>query len=106
MNMQMLMKQAQKMQKDMEKSKEEVSKMTFTSKQPLVEVTVNGNKEVTNIKINEEFQLDDIEVLQDMLLIALNDAIGQATKEMESKLGNLSSKNVIKKLTSIDSLTK
>ena len=63
MNMQMLMKQAQKMQKDMEKSKEEVAKMNFTSKQPLVEVTVNGNKEVTNIKISEDFQLDDIEVL-------------------------------------------
>ena len=91
MNMQMLMKQAQKMQKDMEKSKEEVSKMTFTSKQPLVEVTVNGDKKVTNIKISDEVTTDDIEILQDMILIAINDAIGQATKAMEDKMGNLSS---------------
>ncbi|MBQ9023644.1 MAG: YbaB/EbfC family nucleoid-associated protein [Bacilli bacterium] len=91
MNMQMLMKQAQKMQKDMEKSKEEVAKMTFIGKQPLVEVTVNGNKEVTNIKINEEISSDDIEVLQDMILLATNDALKQASKAMEDKMGNLSS---------------
>ena len=91
MNMQMLMKQAQKMQKDMEKSKEEVSKMTFTSKNQLVEVTVNGNKEVTNIKIEEGINVDDLEVLQDMILLATNDALKQATKAMEDKLGNLSS---------------
>ena len=91
MNMQMLMKQAQKMQKDMEKSKEEVSKMTFTSKQPLVEVTVNGDKQITNIKISDEIKTDDIEVLQDMILLATNDAINQATKAMEDKMGNISS---------------
>jgi len=91
MNMQMLMKQAQKMQKDMEKSKEEVSKMTFTAKNQLVEVTVNGDKEVTNIKIEEGISTDDLEVLQDMILLATNDALKQATKAMEDKLGNLSS---------------
>lgn len=91
MNMQMLMKQAQKMQKDMEKSKEEVSKMTFTGKQPLVEVTVNGDKKITNIKISENVTKDDIEVLQDMILLATNDALNQASKAMEDKLGNLSS---------------
>ena len=91
MNMQMLMKQAQKMQKNMEKSKEEVSKMIFTSKQPWVEVTVNGDKKVTDIKISEDITKDDIEVLQDMILLAMNDAISQANKAMEDKMGNLSS---------------
>ena len=91
MNMQMLMKQAQKMQKDMEKAQDELSKMTFTAKQPLVEVTINGECELTNIKIDENITSDDIEVLQDMILIAFNEAIKNAKKEKESKLGNVSS---------------
>lgn len=91
MNLNMLMQQANKMQKDMQKAKEEVSKMTFTSKQPLVEVTVNGDKNITNIKINEEITSEDIEILQDMIMLAVNDAIGQATKAMEDKLGNFAS---------------
>ena len=47
MNINMLMQQAKKMQNDMEKAKEEVSKKTFTAKQPLVEVEVNGDTEIT-----------------------------------------------------------
>ena len=44
MNIQALMKQAQNMQKEIQKAQEEVGKMEFTSKKELVEVTVNGNK--------------------------------------------------------------
>ncbi len=91
MNMQMLMQQANKMKKDMEKAQEEVSKMTFTSKQPLVEVTVNGDKQITDIKINNDITSDDIEVLQDMILLATNDAIKQASDTMEQKLGKFGS---------------
>ena len=90
MNMQMLMKQAQKMQKDMEKAQEELSKMTFTSSQPLVDVTINGECEILDIKIKEEITSDDKEVLQDMILLAVNDAVNQAKKAKESKLGNMS----------------
>lgn len=88
MNMNMIMQQAKKVKKDMEKAQEEVSKMHFTSKQQLVEVTVNGDKIVENIKIDENIEKDDIEMLEDMLLIALNDALGQADKAMKDKLGN------------------
>ncbi len=91
MNMNMLMQQAKKMQKDMENAKEEVSKMLFTSKQPLVEVTVNGDKVVTDIKINEDITSEDVEILQDMIMLAVNDAIKQANKAMEDKLGNFAS---------------
>ena len=91
MNMNMIMQQAKKMQKDMENAKEEVSKMLFTSKQPLVEVTVNGDKVITNIKINEDISKDDIEILQDMIMLAVNDAISQANKTMEDKLGSFAS---------------
>ena len=68
MNIQALMKQAQNMQKEIQKAQEEVGKMEFTSKKELVEVTVNGNKEVLSVKIDENVEKDDIEVLQDMIL--------------------------------------
>ena len=74
-----------------EKAKEEVGKLLFTSKQPLVEVTVNGNKEVVEVKILGEITKDDIEILQDMILLATNDAIQKADKAMQERLGNLSS---------------
>ena len=90
MNIQALMKQAQNMQKEIQKAQEEVGKMEFTSKKELVEVTVNGNKEVLSVKIDENIEKDDIEVLQDMILIATNDAINQANAEMEKRLGKYS----------------
>ena len=60
MNMQALMRQAQAMQKEVQKAQEEVGKMEFTSKKELVEVTVNGNKEVLSVKIDENIEKDDI----------------------------------------------
>ena len=69
MNINMLMQQAKKMQNDMEKAKEEVSKKTFTAKQPLVEVEVNGDTEITKISISKDIEKEDIEVLEDMILI-------------------------------------
>ncbi len=90
MNIQALMKQAQNMQKEIQKAQEEVGKMEFTSKKELVEVTVNGNKQVLSVKIDENIEKDDIEVLQDMILIATNDAINQANAEMEKRLGKYS----------------
>ena len=91
MNIQALMKQAQNMQKEIQKAQEEVGKMEFTSKKELVEVTVNGNKEVLSVKIDENVEKDDIEVLQDMILLATNDAINQANAKKEKRLGKYSS---------------
>ena len=91
MNMQMLMQQAKKMQKDMEKAQAELKSMTFSSKQPLVEVTINGDLEIIDVKVSNEITSDDAEVLQDMILIATNDAIKQAKKVKEEKLGNVGS---------------
>ena len=90
MNIQALMKQAQNMQKEIQKAQEEVGKMEFISKKELVEVTVNGNKQVLSVKIDENIEKDDIEVLQDMILITTNDAINQANAEMEKRLGKYS----------------
>ena len=91
MNINQLMQQAQKMQKDMEKSQKEVAAMNFTAKQELVEVEMDGNKTVKKVTINKDIEKDDIEALEDMVLIAVNDCINQVDKAMESKLGKYKS---------------
>lgn len=87
MNIQAMMKQAQKMQKDMLNTKEEINNMNFEGKSSFVTVVVNGNKEVISVKIGNEFEFDDIEMLQDMIVIALNDAMKKVDKEIETKMG-------------------
>ena len=89
MNIQALMKQAQSLQKDMLKSKEEIDKMEFTSTKDLVTVKVNGKKEVLKVDIQRDadFSVDDLEILEDMIMVALNDAFKQVDKETEKKMG-------------------
>ena len=70
----------------MQKAQEEVGKMIFTSEQPLVKVEVNGKKEIVSIKIKEDIELDDLEMLEDMIMIAINDALVKASNEMEQRL--------------------
>ena len=90
MNMNQILKQAQQMQKDMLKAQEEVGKMTFTATKDLVTVEVNGNRQVTKVTLSEDIDTDDIEMLEDMILLATNDALAQAEAEMEKKLGKFS----------------
>ena len=88
MNMQAMVQQAQKLQRDMLKAKDEVEGKTFTSKQSLVEVVMKGNKEVLSVKIEaENLDKEDIEMLEDMIVLAVNENIKQIDKEMENKLG-------------------
>lgn len=88
MNMQAMMQQAQKLQRDMLKAKDEVEGKTFTSKQSLVEVVMKGNKEVLSVKIEaENLDKEDIEMLEDMIVLAVNENIKQIDKEIENKLG-------------------
>ena len=89
MNLQALMKQAQSLQKDMLKSKEEIDKMEFTSTKDLVTVKVNGKKEVLKVDIqrDDDFSVDDLDILEDMIMVALNDAFKQVDKETEKKMG-------------------
>ena len=88
MNMQAMLKQAQKLQSDMMKSQEEIHKMNFTGKSSMVSVTINGKGEVTDVKYDvEELEKDDIEMLQDMTMLAFNDAKKQLDKVTEEKMG-------------------
>ncbi|MFC0274872.1 YbaB/EbfC family nucleoid-associated protein [Metabacillus herbersteinensis] len=77
-NMQKMMKQMQKMQKDMEKAQEELALKTVegTVAGGMVTVTVNGQKEVLSVTIKEEVvDPEDIDMLQDLVLAATNDAL-------------------------------
>lgn len=87
MNINMIMQQAQKMQKDLKKTQEEIEKQTFTSKQELVEVEMSGDKKLKKVSISSSITSEDIEILEDMILIAVNDTINQIDKKMEEKLG-------------------
>ena len=88
MNIQAMMKQAQKLQKEMMNAKEEIDNKTYTGTSSFVTVNVKGNKTIENIKINQE-QLDkeDIEMLEDILTVAINNAMKEIDKETEQKMG-------------------
>lgn len=90
MNMQALMAQAQRMQKDIMQKKEEINNKTYTEKNELVEVVFNGKKEMLSLTIlnKESLGVDDIEVLEDMIKIAINNCLGQIDKEINEKLGS------------------
>lgn len=90
MNMNQILKQAQAMQKDMMKAQEEVGRMTFTATKDLVTVEVNGNRQVTKVILADDIDTEDLEMLEDMILLATNDALSQAEAEMEKKLGKYS----------------
>lgn len=89
MNMQAMMRQAQKLQADMLKAKEEIDKTEFISENGFAKVKVNGKKEVLEILIQTDnnFELEDIEMLQDMIMIATNEAMKQVDKMTEEKMG-------------------
>ena len=92
MNMQALMAQAQKMQKDLMSKKEEINNQLFTGKSELVEVVFNGKKEMVSIKIlNTELTSEDLEILEDMIVLASKDAITKIDKEIDDKLGSIGS---------------
>ena len=92
MNIQAMMKQAQKLQKDMMNAKKQIDEMTFTSKKEFVEIVVSGDREVKSVKINKEnLDGEDIEMLEDLILVCVNDAMDQIEAVTEQKMGKYSS---------------
>lgn len=93
MNMQALMKQAQAMQKEITGAKNEIDNTIFEGKSSLVIATVKGTKEVVKIKFldgSKDLMNDDCSMLEDMIVLALNDAFSKVDKALESKLGKYS----------------
>ncbi len=87
-NMNQIMRQAQKMQEEMERAKREIEESEFTSSVGggMVEVKMNGKRQMLSINIkNEVIDPDDKEMLEDLVLSAVNDCLGQISrKEQES----------------------
>lgn len=88
MNMQALMQQAQKMQRDLTKKKDELNKKEFNGTSELVDVVFTGDKKLVSVNIKEaDITSDDKEILEDTITIAVNDAMKKIDKETESMLG-------------------
>lgn len=91
-NMNNLMKQAQRMQRQMEENQKELETKEFTAKAGggAVLVTVTGKKEVTKVKLSEEVvDPEDIEMLEDLVMAATNEALRmaeEASAEVMSKM--------------------
>jgi len=89
MNMQAMLKQAQNMQKQMLNEQEKINNSTFYGENGLVKITMKGSKRIEKVDIKKEidFSNDDIEMLEDMVMVAVNDALAQIDRETEEKLG-------------------
>ena len=93
-NMQQLMKQAQAMQRKLQEAQQELadSEVTGSAAGGMVEVTLTGDKTPVSVSIKPEaVDPDDVEMLEDMVLAALNDAMKQAddlSKELLGPMGN------------------
>ena len=91
MNLNNLMKQAKKMQEDLEKSQAELGLRTFTATAGggAIEVTVTGSKEIKEIKLDKGIvDPDDVEMLQDLLLTSINEALRKVDAAQQQQLGN------------------
>lgn len=88
MNIQAMMRQAQKLQKEMLEEKNKIDNTIYEGKSSFVTVTVAGSKEVKSIKIDKEtIEADEIEMVEDMVLVAINEAMKQIDKDTNQKMG-------------------
>jgi nucleoid-associated protein EbfC len=90
MDLQNLLKQAQKMQGSIKKIEEELteSEYTGTAGGNGVTVTIKGTFEITNINIEEDLlEKDNKELLQDLIMVAVNQAVETASKDRDEKMG-------------------
>ena len=91
MNMQQLMKQAQKMQEQMQKQMESTV-VEATAGGGMVAVKMNGNKQLISVQIDQEvFSSGDKEMLQDLVMAAVNEGIRKVDEAMAGQLGSLTS---------------
>jgi len=91
-NMNNLMKQAQRMQKQVEETQAVLEEKEYeaTAGGGVVSVTINGKKEVTAVKISPEVvDPDDIETLEEVVLAAVNEAIRMQSEDEKAELGKI-----------------
>ena len=92
MNQAAMMKQAQKMQQDLLKMQEDLENQSYTAQSGggMVKATVDGKHRVTDVVIDPEcVDPDDVEMLQDMVVAAVNEALRMAEEATEQEMGKL-----------------
>ena len=93
-NMNNMLKQAQRMQRQMEEKQAELEEKEYTAAAGggAVEATVTGKKLITKLTISPDaVDPDDVETLQDMIIVAVNGALSQAEEESDMLMRNISS---------------
>ena len=91
-NMNSMLRQAQKMQQDMMKAQEELESKTYEAAAGggVVTAVVSGKKELTQVTIDPEaVDPDDVEMLQDLIVAAVNEAMRKATEDAASSMSRL-----------------
>ena len=89
MNIQAMMKQAQEMQARLQKQMGEM-RIEATAGGGMVTVVINGSKQVQSLKIDPEaVSKDDVEMLQDLIMAAINDAHRKADEAMSQQMGGM-----------------
>ncbi len=89
-NMNQMLKQAQKMQEDMANLQADLEEREFTATSGggMIEVTVDGKHLVKSLKINPDaVDPDDVEMLEDLITVAINEAVSNAIKTSEEEMG-------------------
>jgi len=93
-NMNAMLKQAQQMQIDMENKQAELEEReyTATSGGGMIEVTVNGKHEIKKLTISPDaVDPEDVEMLEDLITVAVNEAVNNAAKTAEEEMGAITS---------------
>lgn len=88
-----IMKQAQKMQEDLQKAQEEIAKAEVTGESGagLVRVTMNGRHDVSNVEIDPSLMEEEREVLEDLMAAAVNDAVRRIEEYQKEKMSGMAS---------------
>tara|TARA_Y100000588_G_scaffold376963_1_gene455400 strand:+ start:88 stop:417 length:330 start_codon:yes stop_codon:yes gene_type:complete len=92
-NLNNLMKEAQKMQQRMQEAQEQLGQLTVTGESGggMVKIEMNGRHDVTKVKINPSLGEEDIEMLEDLIAAAVNDAVRKIEKVSKEKISQLTS---------------
>lgn len=87
MNIQAMMAQAKKLQKEIEKTSEEIDSTVFNYENDNILIECYGSNKVKSIKIKNDEILEDKDMLEDILLVGINNIIDQISQKKEQKLG-------------------
>ena len=90
-NMSKILKQAQQMQKDIENVQNELDELQINSESGggLVQVTINGKMELLDLNLQDEILTEDKEIIEDLIISAVNNAISKAQDESQNRMNSV-----------------